>query len=221
MSPHSDDGVLSLGAAIASWVRRGARVELLTVFALDPTSTAAADGWDSRGGFATEAEAARGRRAEDVAACAILGVSPSWLPFGSCDYDRHGDETAVRDAVDAAVAGSDAMLLPGSPLIHPDHAWLGPVLAAGRSGSPRLGLYVEHPYARMVDRKSEVPPVLEATLGATPVFGSISVSVRDRIAKWKAIRQYRTQLPLMGMKGSLRGGPHSLIYGERLAWIDP
>nr|MBA3401482.1 PIG-L family deacetylase [Actinomycetota bacterium] len=73
VSPHSDDGVLSLGAAMASWARRGAQVELLTVFALDPSSDAPAGGWDGRAGFSTEGEAAVGRRAEDTAACAILG----------------------------------------------------------------------------------------------------------------------------------------------------
>ena len=48
VSPHSDDAVLSLGATIASWVGRGAVVELLTVLALDPESEAPAGGWDER-----------------------------------------------------------------------------------------------------------------------------------------------------------------------------
>ncbi len=47
VSPHSDDAVLSLGAAIAAWARRGAEVEVLTVFALDPGSHAPAGGWDA------------------------------------------------------------------------------------------------------------------------------------------------------------------------------
>jgi LmbE family N-acetylglucosaminyl deacetylase len=36
VSPHLDDGVLSLGASIASWSRSGATVELLTVLGCDP-----------------------------------------------------------------------------------------------------------------------------------------------------------------------------------------
>ena len=55
VSPHLDDGVLSLGAWMASQVRAGARVELLTVFACDPESDAPTKGWDARGGFRTEA----------------------------------------------------------------------------------------------------------------------------------------------------------------------
>ena len=52
VSPHLDDGVLSLGASMASWSRRGARVELLTVLAGDPGSEVATGGWDGRAGFA-------------------------------------------------------------------------------------------------------------------------------------------------------------------------
>ncbi len=46
VSPHSDDGVLSLGASMARWVREGRDVELLTVLALDPGSDAPTKGWD-------------------------------------------------------------------------------------------------------------------------------------------------------------------------------
>jgi hypothetical protein len=52
VSPHLDDGALSLGAALHAWAARGARVELLTVLACDPRSDAPAE--LGRGGFATE-----------------------------------------------------------------------------------------------------------------------------------------------------------------------
>ena len=39
------------------------------------------------------------RRTEDVAACEILGARRPGPPFGSVDYERHGDESAVRDAI--------------------------------------------------------------------------------------------------------------------------
>jgi len=221
VSPHSDDGVLSLGAAMASWVRRGAHVELLTVFALDQASDAPAGGWDARAGFSTEGEAAVGRRAEDTAACAILGATPAWLSFGSVDYERHGDQTAVRDAIAAAADGVDALLLPGFPLSHPDHEWLGRALVGGRMGCRRLGLYVEQPYGRSTDGEPSVPPWAEEALGARPVFGSVSAGVPDRVAKWRAVREYRTQLPLLGMTRSVRRRPHSLLLGERVAWIEP
>ena len=221
VSPHSDDAVLSVGAAIASWARRGAHVQVLTVFALDPDSDAPAGGWDARAGFGTEGQAAAGRRAEDVAACGILGVTPTWLPFGSVDYERHGDEAAVRDAISAAADGVDALLLPGSPLSHPDHEWLGRALVGSRMGCRRLGIYVEQPYGRRTDGEPRVPSWAEEGLGARPVFGAAPAGVRDRVAKWRAVREYRSQLPLLGMKRSPRRGPHSLVFGERVAWIEP
>ena len=221
VSPHSDDAVLSVGASMASWARRGAHVELLTVFALDPDSDAPVGGWDARAGFGTEGEAAAGRRAEDVAACAILGATPTWLPFGSVDYERHGDEAAVRDAISAAADAVDALLLPGFPLSHPDHEWLGRGLAGSRMGCRSLGIYVEQPYGRRTNMEPHVPSWVEEALGARPVFRAVSAGARDRVAKWRAVREYRTQLPLLGMTRSLRRGPHSLVFGERVGWIEP
>ena len=53
VSPHLDDGVLSLCASIAAWSRAGATVALLTVLGCVPGSAAPGGGGDSRGGFAT------------------------------------------------------------------------------------------------------------------------------------------------------------------------
>ena len=196
VSPHFDDGVLSIGAAIASWVRAGHRVGLLTVLGCDPESTAAAGGWDRRGGFATEGEAARARRAEDRRACETLRVSPMWLPYGSNDYERHGDDNDVWSAISPTVADADLVLVPGFPLSHPDHAWLD-ALVAVRLPSDRLGRYAEQPYTF---RERGAP------------FSRVATSARDRVVKWRAIRRYTSQLPLLGMRGARRAA--------RLAWSD-
>ncbi|HEY5872537.1 MAG TPA: PIG-L family deacetylase [Gaiellaceae bacterium] len=196
VSPHFDDGVLSIGAAIASWVRAGHRVGLLTVLGCDPESTAAAGGWDRRGGFATEGEAARARRAEDRRACETLRVSPMWLPYGSNDYERHGDENDVWSAISPTVADADLVFVPGFPLSHPDHAWLDALLAA-RLPPDRLGRYAEQPYTF---RERGMP------------FAPVRTSVRDRVVKLRAIRKYASQLPLLGLGGT-RGA-------ARLAWSD-
>jgi LmbE family N-acetylglucosaminyl deacetylase len=203
VSPHSDDGVLSLGASMARWARAGARVELLTVLALDPASSAPAGGWDGRAGFETEGEAARARREEDAAACAVLGATPRWLPFGSVDYERHGDDDEVWHAVREGLDGASIVLVPGAPLTHPDHAWLHGVLAA-RLPAGAVAAYAEQPYAL----KAGVHP-----------FAEVAVGARDRIAKWRALKAYRSQLPLLGMHGSVRGGPLRLAWeDERIAW---
>jgi LmbE family N-acetylglucosaminyl deacetylase len=201
VSPHSDDGVLSLGAFMASRARVGDAVELLTVLALDPDSAAESGGWDRRGGFRTEGEAARARREEDRHACAILGATPRWLPFGSVDYERHGSESTVLEAVREAVDGADVVLVPGSPLTHPDHAWLASVLEA--LPQERVARYAEEPYTWRE--------------GGSP-FTRVSAPRRDRLAKWRAIRAYRSQLSLLDIRG-LRRGAHRLAWrAERISW---
>ena len=162
-------------------------------------------------------------RAEDVAACAILGATPdAGCPFGSVDYERHGDEIAVRDAISAAAEGVDALLLPGFPLSHPDHEWLGRALVGAPHGLPPPRA-LRGAAVRPEDGGASlaVPAWAEEALGARPVFGGVSAGARDRLAKWRAVREYRTQLPLLGMTRSLRRGPHSLVFGERVAWIEP
>ena len=218
VSPHLDDAVLSVGATLARAARRGARVDIVTVFGCDPRSVAPAGGWDARAGFATEGEAARGRREEDRRACALLGAAPVWLEFGSLDYERHGDEAAVAASIAAASEAADVVLLPGFPLSHPDHDWLMRLLARHGSRAPRLGLYAEQPYTRRTEEDPRAPAWLEDALGGRLVFGPSDATARDRVAKWRAIRRYRSQLPLLGMRRSLRRGPRSLLSGELVAW---
>jgi LmbE family N-acetylglucosaminyl deacetylase len=207
VSPHLDDGVLSLGAAMAAWARGGARVELLTVLACDPDSDTPAGGWDARGGFATEGESARARREEDARACAILGVVPVWLSFGSVDYERHGTEEEVLAAVADGVRGAEVLLVPGFPLAHPDHAWISKLLADRVGASARAGRYAEALY--VAREGTEVPHD----------FQRVRTSVRDRLAKWRAIRRYRSQLPLLGMTRKLSRSPAALaIRSEKVAW---
>ena len=202
VSPHLDDGVLSLGAAMAFWARAGARVELLTVLACDPGSSAPAGGWDSRAGHSTEGESALARREEDRRACALLGVVPVWLPYGSVDYERHGSDADVSSAVASAVEGADEALIPGFPLSHPDHAWLASLLSHAGLAAGRVGSYAERLYVR---RSGQAPPAeyVPAPSGR-----------RDRLAKWRAIRAYRSQLPLLGLRRSIRRGPHTLLGDE-------
>jgi LmbE family N-acetylglucosaminyl deacetylase len=178
-------------------------VELLTVLALDPASTTPTEGWDRRAGFATEGEAARGRRDEDRRACAVLGVTPRWLPYGSVDFDRHGNDEEIRAAVHDCVEQAEVVLVPGSPLTHPDHAWLSALLVTTLP-SERVARYAEQPYT------------LRA--GGAP-FAAAQAGLRDRLAKWRAIRAYRSQLPLLGMRRNLRRGPLRLaLADERVAW---
>jgi LmbE family N-acetylglucosaminyl deacetylase len=216
VSPHLDDAVLSLGASIASWSRAGVAVQALTVLGCDPDSDAPAGGWDRRGGFATEGESAVARREEDSRACALLGATPIWLPFGSVDYERHGDEGDVRRAVADALGGADLVLLPGFPLSHPDHEWLVRRLVSDFESDTRLALYAEQPYARRAGVAPEVPQWLVAATAAA-AFEAAHTRLRDRLAKWRAIRAYGSQLPLLGMRRSLQNGAHRYAFAPE--WI--
>jgi LmbE family N-acetylglucosaminyl deacetylase len=205
VSPHLDDGVLSLGAAMRVWAGSGARVELLTVLACDPASDAPAGGWDSRGGFGTEGESARARRDEDAAACALLGVAPSWLPYGSVDFERHGDERAVVATVAAATADADLVLLPGFPLSHPDHEWLVRALVEdGESFPGRVAFYAEQPYTARSDGRPSLPGWLAERMRLAPAFDGLPRRPRALVAKWRAVRCYRSQLPLLALSGVRR-----------------
>ena len=205
VSPHLDDGVLSLGASMAAWSRAGATVELLTVLACDPESDAPVGGWDRRGGFATEGESALARREEDRRACAALGATPVWLPFGSVDYERHGDDgDRARGRLDRSRRRggrprSGTSTQPPRPRVAGRAAGWQPGRRQGR-------VYAEQPYTR----KSGVEP---------PGFEPTGSGLRDRLAKWRAIRSYRSQLPLLGMHRSLRRGPHRYALApELVAW---
>jgi LmbE family N-acetylglucosaminyl deacetylase len=217
VSPHLDDAVLSLGASIASWVRGGAAVEVLTVLAGDPESTAPAGGWDRRGGFATEGEAGRSRRAEDARACAALGATPTWLAFGDVNYERHGTDDEVRAAVAEAVGDAATLLLPGSPLSHPDHEWLVRTVADASLGAGRLGFYAEQPYAARVGVTPGTAPWLEVGLGAKLAFEPVHAAVRDRLAKRKAVHAYASQLPLLAL--DRRAVLRLAFRPERVAWV--
>ena len=193
---------------------------VLTVLGCDPDSTTPATGWDARAGFSTEGEAARARRAEDAAACALLGASPLWLPFGSVDYERHGGDDDVRCGVVERLHGDDVLLLPGTPLTHPDHAWLARMLVAGDLPCSRLGFYAEQPYS--LRARGGTP---SETLRVDLAFEHRGVRVRDWVAKARAIRRYRSQLPLLGLGGrSPLAVPRHVLAearagGEAVAWL--
>ena len=188
LSPHLDDAILSLGAAIA---HTRAEVTVVTVFAGDPDSTEPAGEWDSRAGFRTEGEAARARRREDELACRDVGARPVWLPFGDHQYQRDDDET-VAAAVEQAVGAAETVLVPAFPLLHDDHARLLALVERNGLGGRRLGRYVEQPYAAVWSDS-------RAGDGWLP----LAAGLPDRLRKLRACRRYATQLPLLGPSGPI------------------
>ena len=224
VSPHMDDAVMSTGATIATAVRSGAKVEVLTVFGYAPDSNTPTDDWDNKSGFSTEGEACRARRVEDREACRILGATPRWLDYGSDGYERGGSRQEVLSSVLAAVAGADCVLIPGFPLAHPDHAELARLLL-GADLRAHVGLYAEQPYL-FWERKRHDPamraPALMDMIKASLVWTRRPADRQARRLKFQAVRSYRSQLYQLGLA---RVGLFRMLWhessqgGEAIAWL--
>lgn len=206
LSPHLDDAVLSIGAAIAHWVRLGTAVSVLTALAGDPGSEAPAGEWDRRAGFRSAGEAVRARREEDDRACALLGATPTWLPWGDDQYER-GSDDEIWTGIDSAIVGADAVLVPGFPLSHRDHAWLAGLVVERADGQTRTGFYAEQPYALWTGRPS-TPSVLQDLLAEPLRWEGAPSDKEARGLKRRALRAYGSQLRLM---------PHRRLLPWRLA----
>jgi LmbE family N-acetylglucosaminyl deacetylase len=229
ISPHLDDAVLSLGATLAHAVESGATVEVLTVFACALGSSAPTDDWDRKSGFTTEGQAAQQRRIEDKTACSILGVAPRWFDFGAQPYDRRASMEEVVSAVVAATAGADTVLVPGFPLAHADHAALTNGLLSHGLSCRSLGLYAEQPYS--FDRSATPAGPVQAMPAAHVGNGTLTwqracAERRHRQLKMQAVKQYRSQLPQLGLRqrglGYLRLRRmlwhEARMGGETIAW---
>jgi LmbE family N-acetylglucosaminyl deacetylase len=205
ISVHLDDAVFSLGAALARAARRGAEVTVLTVLANDPNADTPAREWDAQAGFRTAREAGEARRAEDRRACALIGARPVWLPFGDMTYGRGAPDDEVVTAVRGQVDGAATVLIPGFPLTHPDHRWLAGLLEG--LPAPRIGRYVEQPYT------------LWSSSADDGEWRPLAAGPRDRIAKLRACRAYRSQLRLLDRRIVYRATRHEAVHGgELIRW---
>ncbi len=227
LSPHLDDAAFSLGATIAGLARATVQVSVVTVFAGDPRSPAPAGEWDRRAGFRTEGEAARARREEDRRACRLIGAAPVWLDFADAQYGRRDDYDVVWEAVEPLLGVADVALVPGFPLVNPDHDWLTRLVLDRARGRAGIGLYVEQPYATWHRDDLARPEVMEtpAVLGrARATWCRIHPGVHGFVAKQRALRAYRSQLLSMArplQRVPLVVGLHELRRGgEAVAWVD-
>lgn len=207
---------------------RGVHVLVLTVFGGDPHRDREAGVSNRRAGFTTTGEAARVRRSEDDVACERLGVRPVRLPFDD-DEASPRDRAAVADALGPALRHADVVLVPGSPLDHPDHLLVAGLAAACCPPSTPVGLYLEQPYAswRAVSRRGGRPwrtavpdaPAVLPQQGREPGWQRSGASLRCHRRKLAAAGAYRSQLRVLRRWPRLRIAAHeALARGERLAW---
>lgn len=227
LSPHLDDAAFSLGATIAMSARAGARVTIVTVFAGDPASAKPAGEWDRLTGFRSAGDAARARREEDRRACDLLGAAPVWLEFEDEQYGPERDAGAVWGLLERIVEGAGAVLAPGFPLLHADHAWLARLVRDSFPLPGRIALYVEQPYATWYRHDRARPELMRAPEllgGAVASWFPVRPGLLDWVAKQRALRAFRSQLAVMARP--LPRVPLAIaLYearrgGETLAWID-
>lgn len=221
VSPHFDDAVLSLGAAIRRSARRGGRILIVTVFGGDPDSERPASGWDSLAGHATEGEAVRARRTEDAKACSVVGADGLWLPFSEPIYAGAPDGDEVARVLLEAVEGFDAVLVPGRPLVHRDHRWVTEACLKTSFGSASLGLYGEQPYLFRQGRRGDGDTRLLELLSAEPRWERLRAGFVDLLAKHRAVRAYASQLKWLEIEGRLVRMllEDALKGGEQVGWV--
>lgn len=233
LSPHLDDAVLSLGAAIARATRSGAAVEVVTVFAGDPDASEPSGAWDARSGFRTCGEAIRTRRSEDLRACRLLGASTRWLPFADLQYEPPLRSEVAR-ALTPILAAASTILTPGFPMTNPDHRVVTELALDLAPAAARLGVYLEQPYdwwsvAQRLSRprlpaslrfRRPPPAPDESALGTPLEWAPLAASASDIGRKYRAAHVYASQVGNLGhlavsrilLRERRRGG-------EYVAWI--
>lgn len=114
LSPHFDDVVLSCGGVIYEQVQAGQAVEIWTMCAgAPPNGSLPPFAAELHARWQTGAEAVSARRAEDIAACRVLGAAWRHWDLPDCIYRRLPDgEPLIRGEDDLWVDGLDERALP-------------------------------------------------------------------------------------------------------------
>lgn len=212
LSPHLDDVALSCGGQIFQQTAAGKRVLIVTITAGDPPAAAIstyAQSLHNRWELVTHAVAAR--RAEDLAACQILGADALHWSVPDCIYRYHSDTGAALYLSDPDIFGNlheveqplvaelsrQMTALPTAeqilaPLVighHVDHQ-LTRSAAEHAFGVTRLTYYEDYPYAQK--------PGALATVISPEAVGwhstVISISAAGLKARFDAISAFESQL---------------------------
>jgi hypothetical protein len=225
LSPHQDDAVFSLWHVLDGTDD----VSVVNVFAGVPTA-AELGWWDVHTGAADPQSRARERCAEDRAALAQAGRSPTDLAFLDLQY-RTEDQPLqpVVDAVADVVPNDAPLLAPAGLGGHLDHVLLrDAALALWRSGR-RVALYADLPHASgggwppWVTNGSgaaggEPTDAWDDDMAGTGVeLGGLTARVRtladgEARRKLTALSEYATQLPALTEQYDLDRRPEALRY---------
>ncbi|MGI9003677.1 MAG: PIG-L deacetylase family protein [Pseudonocardia sp.] len=206
VSPHLDDAVFSAGGTIAALVTGGWAVRIVTCFTAsvpEPSPFALSTQLDK--GLPGDVDYMALRRAEDDAACAVLGTEPIHLPLPEAPHRGytsapdlfagiHPDDDigpALRAALKPWLTGVDVVLAPQALGDHADHRVVAEAVAAL---APQTLWWRDAPY---VLYRPDATPWTAVPRGREQVL-DIGPYLDTKIA---ASRCYRTQL------GFQFGGP--------------
>lgn len=210
LSPHLDDATLSCGGQIYEQTSQGQAVLVVTVMAGDPSGGVSDYAQSLQERWELPADAGAGRRAEDLAACRILGVDALHWNIPDCIYrtdpetgdplylsdddifaDVHPAESTLVDAVADLLGTLPACERVVAPLTvghHVDHLIVR--AAAEEACDSRLFYYEDYPYAQERDK------LAQAVAAEPNALEPMVVAVGDDAlaAKIEAILAYRSQL---------------------------
>ena len=116
------------------------------------------------------------------------------------------------------------MLLPGFPLDHRDHRFVTELVLGRLERRPRVGLYVEQPYAMIIRREVPVPESPTSTAIGNVEWRRLRPGPRAWLAKQRALRAYRTQMlafarPLSRVPALVALHEHH-VGGETIGWLE-
>lgn len=235
LAAHLDDGVLSCGGQTYQRTQAGEGVLVATVMAGDAQRQASGYAQSLRNRWALGESAEAVRRAEDAAACAILGAQHLHWPIPDCIY-RGGTDGAMYYQSDAEIFGpvhpgetglvSDVVglfraLPPAQQILapltvgnHVDHIFVRQ--AAEEVFGSRLVYYEDYPYAQ---KPGSVQALLDRT-GSGWQATVYPLSDAALQAKIEAILAYRSQFSTFwtdraDLEGQVRGYAES-VGGERV-----
>lgn len=219
ISPHLDDAAFSVGGLLAAHARGGDRITIVTCFTgnvAQPTGFALACQLDK--GLAPDVDYMALRRAEDLAACAVIGATAIHLPLLEAPHRGYAsapalfaarrDDDGMLAPLTAALAGHIDALAPDlllGPLAvgnHVDHWLVRDALVA--IGAPVL-LWEDWPY---LTRSAERP--------REPVRQRHTLSDEDRAARTAMCAAYTTQLGFQFGSVERMRGAIAQIDEERL-----
>lgn len=230
VSPHLDDAVLSAGGTIGRLVRGGAQVDVVTLFAGTPRGglSETARHIHSLCGYAPNGSPAGQRRAEDVAALAILGARARHAGFLDAIYrtgpdgdwlcrpgrDMFVPEPTAEPELSAALLGHlEQVAAEQRPKLvltcaavggHLDHRLArDAAVRVGRTLGVTTLLWEDLPYA--VGRRTGPAP-------GRPVPWSVDRA--SWLDKCMAIAQYRSQLGMLWPDG----GWQRELQAHALSW---